>query len=353
MKIDSSTIGMESARSYRASNKTVRRFSIMEYQGNLTNENNGLSAAIGGESKQMSMEKNSNQAEGDGNLALENWQAGFRPLRGNVHFRNETDRVNTDIREYTIRYIFELLVAARSKRLYPTAFTPKVQMIRTEVESSYEEQETTSFSTNGTVRTADGREFSFSVNVEMSRLFRASFKEELEMMSFQMCDPLVINLDTDVAEVSDQTCFFDLDADGQEDEIPMLKSSSGYLALDKNQDGKINDGSELFGTQSGNGFSDLAKYDEDGNGWIDENDSVWEKLKIWTKDENGKDILYRLSDRNVGAICLQNVSTEFSQKNQKGQELGAIRYTGFFLYENQTAGTLQHLDVAKRLAHAE
>ena len=66
-----------------------------------------------------------------------------------------------------------------------------------------------------------------------------------------------------MAEVSDQTFYFDLDADGKEEEISVL-NGSGYLALDKNGDGTINDGSELFGTRNGDGFADLAQYDEDG-----------------------------------------------------------------------------------------
>ena len=44
-----------------------------------------------------------------------------------------------------------------------------------------------------------------------------------------------------------------------------MLNGSGYLALDKNGDGTINDGSELFGTRNGDGFADLAQYDEDGN----------------------------------------------------------------------------------------
>ena len=45
-------------------------------------------------------------------------------------------------------------------------------------------------------------------------------------------------------------------------------------------------------TKTGNGFSELAEYDSDGNGWIDENDEVYDQLKVWVKDENGKDKLY-------------------------------------------------------------
>ena len=44
----------------------------------------------------------------------------------------------------------------------------------------------------------------------------------------------VINLDTDIASLSDQTFYFDIDADGELDEISQLGAGSGYLALDKN-----------------------------------------------------------------------------------------------------------------------
>ena len=83
---------------------------------------------------------------------------------------------------------------------------------------------------------------------------------------------------------------------------PLREKAQVFLALDKNGDGRMNDGSELFGTASGDGFKDLAAYDEDGNGWIDENDSIYSQLKIWTKDENGKDHLIDLKDADVGAI---------------------------------------------------
>ena len=42
-------------------------------------------------------------------------------------------------------------------------------------------------------------------------------------------------------------------------------------------------------------FKDLAEYDEDHNGWIDENDSIFSKLKVWTKDENGNVSVFRES----------------------------------------------------------
>ena len=110
----------------------------------------------------------------------------------------------------------------------------------------------------------------------------------------------------------------------------------------------IGDGSELFGTKSGDGFGDLAQYDEDGNGWIDEGDPIWEKLLIWTKDDEGQDKLYHLSDLGIGAICLSNVSTEYALNSEEdNQNLAMIRKTGIFLYENGMTSTVQHLDLAR------
>ena len=65
--------------------------------------------------------------------------------------------------------------------------------------------------------------------------------------------------------------------------ISFVGSGSGLLALDKNGDGIINNGTELFGPNTQDGFSELSKYDSDGNGWIDENDSVYDNLRICGK----------------------------------------------------------------------
>lgn len=209
----------------------------------------------------------------------------------------------------------------------------------------HEETENTGFATQGTVKCADGREINFNLNVTMSRSFQEYYEENVRMMEVSMCDPLVINLDGNIAELSDQTFLFDLDGDGQKDEINRLGSGSGFLALDKNGDGVINDGNELFGTKSGNGFADLAAYDTDHNGFIDEGDEIWDKLKIWVMDENGEGQLYSLAEKGVGAICLQNAATDFAITDENNQAKGRIRNTGFFLYENGEAGSVQHVDM--------
>ncbi len=208
------------------------------------------------------------------------------------------------------------------------------------------ETESMSFATVGKVQTADGRSIDFNMEVSMSRACMSTF-DTLKTEELVLTDPLMINLDTDIGTVTDQKFMFDLDSDGKEEEISFAGEGSGFLALDKNGDGRINDGSELFGTKSGDGFKDLAGYDEDGNGWIDENDSIFEKLKVWTKDEEGNDRLLDLKQADVGAIYLGNVDTEFTLKNEENQTNGVLRKTGVYLKESSgMVGTMNHVDLA-------
>ena len=395
---------MDSARSYHASKTSVRRFEIPDYQAGLTDVSTKGQKTPNGEDTTQNTEEQENTAENT-TMTAKDWQSRLLVSSARWDMRSSaSEQTLSTIREYTVRYIFDLLFPSRNSTLRDwmqengwssgnqtgnswntgnsvnntqtnsgstqgtatpasdvfSLVTSRVKILNYVSETWNIEQEDTSFSTVGSVRTKDGREINFNVNVNMSRRCEEYYKEQLNVAEFTLHDPLVINLDTDVAEVSDQTFYFDLDADGKEEEISVL-NGSGYLALDKNGDGTINDGSELFGTRNGDGFADLAQYDEDGNGWIDENDSIWSKVKIWCKDENGNDVLYKLSDKGVGAICLQNASTDFTlQGDRKAQDgttnanatNAVVRKTGIFLYENGNVGTVQHVDMAAYAAQA-
>lgn len=217
---------------------------------------------------------------------------------------------------------------------------------RISVESgSVSEVENTSFASKGIVQTSDGRSIDFNIEVTMGRAMTYKY-DKISASSYIVTDPLIINMDSNVTSVSDQKFKFDLDCDGKEENISFASMGSGFLALDKNEDGIINDGSELFGTKSGDGFKDLAAYDSDGNGWIDENDDVFSKLKVWTKDENGNDSIIDLKQADVGAIYLGNTNTEFTQKDMNGNAHGIIRNTGIYLKESTgAASTIAHVDL--------
>lgn len=366
MIINSSNVGMESARTYRSTTTRKLSLSTQIVAYSLSDDVLGNQTLLGNNSEE-SLETNEGNATAADNSetedALKRLKSSSSAISNRIRDISEgtASRSIEQIREKCILYLWQILLGRdRASQLaekfniqeaYQQAQQPReMQMMEVTAseEVSFEEEESMSFSTTGTVVTADGREITFNMSVGMSRSFAQYYKQEsTDIVS--MCDPLVINLNDDVVGLSDQKFFFDLDCDGTEEEISTLESGNAFLALDHNNDGKINDGSELFGTKSGNGFADLAQYDEDGNGWIDEADSVFNKLKIWVKDENGNDKLYTLKEKGMGAIYLGSQETNYSLKSDTSGEInGQIRRSGVFLYENGMAGTLAHVDMAIR-----
>ena len=209
---------------------------------------------------------------------------------------------------------------------------------------SYYEAEQTSFTAEGVIRTADGREIDFSVELRMSREFLS--QQSIDVRAGDaLKDPLVINYAGRAAELSSTHFAFDLDLDGRKDQIAFLRPGSGFLALDRNSDGIVNDGSELFGPETGNGFQELATHDQDMNGWIDENDPIFNRLRIWQRDDSGNNRLFALGKLGIGAIYLGNISTPFALKNQANEQEGAVRSSGVFVSENGMVGTVQQVDM--------
>lgn len=348
LRIDSSMIGMESARRYSSSTTRTSRFLVKDDSGESAHGTTGMFGNLLNPDTE-SRSESAGEATPDAIDELRERVESTRFKR--IGVRSSSQEVFNSFRQQTIRSIFAMLFgSAKTDSVFgkTSTLTPvSTNVLTLSGEQMYEESEETSFTAKGLVKTADGREISIHVDVGMSRKFTSYFKEELQIAQVNTCDPLVLNFDGSAAELTDQKFYFDIDADGEEDEISMLGSGSGYLALDENGDGVINDGSELFGPKSGSGFRDLAVYDEDKNGWIDENDAIWSKLKIWCKNSDGTDSLYTLSEKGVGAVCLQNASTDFALNNAKNQTNGFIRNSGIFLYENGNVGIVQHLDVAQ------
>ena len=208
----------------------------------------------------------------------------------------------------------------------------------------YEEYESLEFSTMGQIVTEDAT-LDINLNFSMTRSFAIENRIDL----YTSFDPLVINLEGDIPDLSTDTFSFDLDNDGEEDQISTLQSGSGFLALDKNDDGIINQGNELFGTITGNGFEELSAYDEDKNSWIDENDSIFDSLQVWLKNGDTKEKeLVALGEVGIGAIYLNSQQSEFTYKTQENQTLGEMKSAGIFLHEDGRVGNISQIDFASR-----
>ena len=211
---------------------------------------------------------------------------------------------------------------------------------------SYTESEQTAVSISGSVKTADGQEINFDLQWTMARHYHEESETNLHLgNAAQKTDPLVLNFAGPAAQLIDQRFAFDLNADGQTENINFVAPGSGFLVFDRNEDGKINNGQELFGPTTGDGFSELNALDSDRNGWIDENDSYYKKLQIWSHRANGEDAFQSLAEANVGAIALNHIASPFDLKNQNNELLGQVRSSGIFLQEDGRAGTIQQIDL--------
>ena len=138
-------------------------------------------------------------------------------------------------------------------------------------------------------------------------------------------DPLVFDLGGDgitTVSLEESNAFFDLDNNGFAEKTSWVGAKEGLLAYDKNGDGIINGGNELFGdrtlmkdgkTLASSGFAALAEYDDNKDGKIDSNDVIYALLRIW-QDSDGDGIasageLRRLVDLGIVSIGLSYSNT--------------------------------------------
>ena len=110
---------------------------------------------------------------------------------------------------------------------------------------------------------------------------------------------------------------FDLNAQGQAIQTGWVSSGDGLLVMDRNHDGIINNGSELFGssttlangTKATDGYQALRELDTDHDGVIDKNDAAFNDLSVWV-DANSDGVstaneIHSLASLNITQISVQ------------------------------------------------
>ncbi|MBZ0258849.1 hypothetical protein K8I31_22495 [bacterium] len=146
-------------------------------------------------------------------------------------------------------------------------------------------------------------------------------------------DPLVFDLDGDGVELTtaQNGSNFDITGDGQSEQTAFVTGGDAFLALDKNKNGFIDSGKELFGDQNGaqDGFAELRKYDENADNRIDENDSVYSSLRLFA-DANFDGVsqaneLQSLRDAGISSIQLNDV--ELHRNLNGGTQISTASFT--------------------------
>ncbi|EAT11398.1 hypothetical protein HF888_15805 [Bermanella marisrubri] len=209
----------------------------------------------------------------------------------------------------------------------------------------YEENQRLIFESVGEVTTADGRKIDFFLQLDFESNYEETRIQESLLNKQQWIDPLAISLNGQIPTVSDTSFEFDLNGDGQNEQIKQLGAGIGYIAFDRNGDDIINDGTELFGARTGLGFAELAQFDSDGNGWIDENDEAYNQLKVWQPQTNE---LISFAEAEVGAIYLQAEQTNYQFTNIDGSADARMTQTSAALKENGQAVAVFQLEWAQQ-----
>ncbi|MEW6351947.1 MAG: calcium-binding protein [Thermodesulfobacteriota bacterium] len=136
-------------------------------------------------------------------------------------------------------------------------------------------------------------------------------------------DPLVLDLDGNGIQTTvegrswaEGRAFFDLNSDGFAERTGWVSSQDGLLVMDRNGNGFIDDGKELFGSgtaltaggAASTGFQALADLDSNHDGIISSTDAAFSLLRVWKdQDEDGFSFptdLYTLPELGIASINL-------------------------------------------------
>ena len=216
----------------------------------------------------------------------------------------------------------------------------------------YSESESRSVSASGSIALESGERIDFTLSLRQSQSRSYQYSELVQIQERPLTDPLVINFGTTSARLTDTLFEFDMTGTGEQGQFATLGAGSGYLVLDRNGNGRVDDGSELFGPRSGSGFAELARYDDDGNRWIDASDEVFGALAVWVQTADGGQALRSLAEVGVKALYVDSVADRFTLTNGQGVPLGQIKATGLYLSVDGEIRTLEELDLAEQTPEA-
>jgi trimeric autotransporter adhesin len=143
--------------------------------------------------------------------------------------------------------------------------------------------------------------------------------------AWAQCSPIVVDLNKDGIDLgpAGRGVSFDVNADGYPELVQWVRpgGDEAFIALDRNRNGLVDDGSELFGVgtplfeggKAANGFVGLAQYDQptlggNDDGVISRDDAIWPELSIWL-DANADGIASRDEMRRPDALGLRSFGT--------------------------------------------
>lgn len=170
---------------------------------------------------------------------------------------------------------------------------------------------------------------------------------KIEMTAAALKDPLIVQYGAQgLGDIKGQTAF-SINQDNIVDSLPIFSGDIGYLVFDKNDNQQADDGSELFGPQSGQGFVELSQLDSNKNGFIDTEDEQFEQLYLWKPSDNAStpEQWLSLKDVKIQAISLSAINTPFDFYDDKGEIQAQLQQSSFAISESGQGRGVHQVDV--------
>jgi hypothetical protein len=175
---------------------------------------------------------------------------------------------------------------------------------------------------SGTLATASQFSFSFQ--------FEFSFMQEQTVV--QEADPLVLDLNGNGIELTDHAegALFDIAGLGEMVRTAFVRGGDAFLALDRDANGAIDSGRELFGDQLGaaNGYEELRRLDTNGDGAITADDRAFNSLLLFRDNGNGRTEpgeLQSLREAGIAEISLRYQQVNVQISGNRLTEIGSYR----------------------------
>lgn len=185
----------------------------------------------------------------------------------------------------------------------------------------------------------------------------------LREMFFHQIDPLALDLNGNGIETlaanGHDGAMFDHERSGIRTGTGWVHGNDGILVYDRNDDGKINNGGELFGdntllkdgSTAAHGFAALAELDENGDGKVDAADSAFKKLGVW-RDLNHNGISEEGEISSLEDVRVQSLNLAYKNADQNLGNGNTLAEVGSYTDEDGNEHIMGDLHLAADRLHS-
>ena len=181
----------------------------------------------------------------------------------------------------------------------------------------------------------DGKDIELDIKSNFEHYFKADYY--IENGEKKKKDPIFISYDNNIINLHEKTQLKNNEKDLNVQKI----GGGGILFKDTNNNNQYDESDTIFGLSSGNGFSDLAKLDDNNDNFIDSNDSQFNQLKLYELDTKST---YSLSQKNINKLSTLYGNTNYDFKDFGNNPYLNIKQFSFSLNNKLSANLVFGLD---------